>query len=363
MTLTVTDDSFEKEVLQSDKPVLVDFYADWCGPCKSMASPLAAFAAQKADKFKTVKVDVEQSKALVSKYNIRALPTLMVFRNGVPVAQAAGAKNAAQLNFFTESALGQPEGAKIDPEAQTRQRDAQEAEKLRVVGTKTIRFFAAASFVTGLVEVVAGSILIAASGGAAGVLGGALIAHGALEMTTAPKVYQNAEKVIEAGIQAENNIEGETIAQKKARQAAFAKQWDRQTGPAFLATKPAKLAVGVLRFAAGAALFPVFPAGILHGLACGFMALGGLDVFREARSAVDALAHKIKPAPKAAAAEEAQDETAAKARPDTAPQPRSTLSDKTAASDFSASAQKEPPANENRPVQTLSKQEKHTRKP
>ncbi len=91
MADTVTDASFEEAVLKSDKPVLVDFFAEWCGPCKAMAPALDQVAEAMKDSVKVVKVDVDQSPGIAQKYNVRAMPTLMVFRNGEVAAQHVGA--------------------------------------------------------------------------------------------------------------------------------------------------------------------------------------------------------------------------------------------------------------------------------
>jgi thioredoxin 1 len=90
-TPVVNDSTFDKEVLQSKEPVLVDFFATWCGPCKAMAPALDAVAAEQQGKLKVVKVDVEQSPETSQKYGIRAMPTLIVFKGGKIVGQKEGA--------------------------------------------------------------------------------------------------------------------------------------------------------------------------------------------------------------------------------------------------------------------------------
>ncbi len=91
MAKTVSDATFEEVVLKSDKPVLVDFFAEWCGPCKAMAPALDQVADALKDSLTVVKVDVEQNPVITQKYNIRAMPTLMLFRNGEVAAQHVGA--------------------------------------------------------------------------------------------------------------------------------------------------------------------------------------------------------------------------------------------------------------------------------
>lgn len=87
----VTDKTFENEVLKSSEPVLVDFFAEWCGPCKAMAPALDQVAAEMKGKLKVVKVDVDQNPGITAKYAIRAMPTLMVFKDGKVVGQNVGA--------------------------------------------------------------------------------------------------------------------------------------------------------------------------------------------------------------------------------------------------------------------------------
>ena len=90
-TVAVSDASFEKDVLQSSEPVLVDFFADWCGPCKAMAPALEAVAADLKGKVKVAKIDVDQSPAVTQKYGIQAMPTMMIFKDGKKVAERVGA--------------------------------------------------------------------------------------------------------------------------------------------------------------------------------------------------------------------------------------------------------------------------------
>ena len=91
MAELVSDADFEAEVLKSDKPVLVDFFAEWCGPCKAMAPALEQVADALKGSVKVVKVDVDQSPGIAQQYNLRAMPTLMVFSGGKVTAQHVGA--------------------------------------------------------------------------------------------------------------------------------------------------------------------------------------------------------------------------------------------------------------------------------
>jgi len=91
MANTVSDSTFEQEVLKSSEPVLVDFFAEWCGPCKAMAPALDQVAEEMTGKLKVVKLDVDQNPGVTSKYGIRAMPTLILFKNGQVAAQHTGA--------------------------------------------------------------------------------------------------------------------------------------------------------------------------------------------------------------------------------------------------------------------------------
>jgi thioredoxin len=91
MANAVSDSTFEQEVLKSTEPVLVDFFAEWCGPCKAMAPALEQVAEEMAGKIKVVKLDVDQNPTVTGKYGIRAMPTLMLFKNGQVAASHTGA--------------------------------------------------------------------------------------------------------------------------------------------------------------------------------------------------------------------------------------------------------------------------------
>jgi thioredoxin 1 len=95
--VTITDDSFETEVLQSDKPVIVDFWATWCGPCKMIAPILEELAEEYGDKLKVAKLDVDANNKTAAKYNIMSIPSLLFFRNGEVVDQVVGALPKAQI--------------------------------------------------------------------------------------------------------------------------------------------------------------------------------------------------------------------------------------------------------------------------
>ena len=96
------DDSFEQEVLQSDKPVLIDYWAEWCGPCKMIAPVLAELADEYADKVQIAKLNIDDNPATPPKYGIRGIPTLMLFKNGEVEATKVGAVSKAQLAAFLD---------------------------------------------------------------------------------------------------------------------------------------------------------------------------------------------------------------------------------------------------------------------
>lgn len=99
----VTDDTFEAEVLQSHSPVLVDYWAEWCGPCKAIAPTLEEVAKEYSGKLKIAKVNVDENQDIPRKYGIRGIPTLMLFKNGNIEATKVGALSKSQLTAFLDS--------------------------------------------------------------------------------------------------------------------------------------------------------------------------------------------------------------------------------------------------------------------
>ena len=99
----VTDDSFESEVLNSDVPVLVDYWAEWCGPCKVIAPVLEEIAGEYEGKMKICKLDIDANENTPPKYGIRGIPTLMLFKNGSVEATKVGALSKSQLTAFLDS--------------------------------------------------------------------------------------------------------------------------------------------------------------------------------------------------------------------------------------------------------------------
>ncbi|MBE9568351.1 MAG: thioredoxin TrxA [Proteobacteria bacterium] len=101
----VTDDSFEQEVLQSDIPVLVDYWAEWCGPCKMIAPLLDEIVGDYAGKLKIAKLNIDENSATPPKFGIRGIPTLMIFKDGDVEATKVGALSKSQLTAFIDSSL------------------------------------------------------------------------------------------------------------------------------------------------------------------------------------------------------------------------------------------------------------------
>jgi thioredoxin len=100
-----TDADFAQDVLKSDKPVLLDFWADWCGPCKAIAPILDELAGEYSDRLKIAKLNIDENPQTPHKYGIRGIPTLILFKNGALEAQKVGLVSKSQLSAFLDSNL------------------------------------------------------------------------------------------------------------------------------------------------------------------------------------------------------------------------------------------------------------------
>jgi thioredoxin 1 len=99
---SVTESTFEQEVIQSEKPVIVDFWAEWCGPCHAVAPVLQRIAEERTDELRLVKVNIDEEQALALRYGVQSIPTILLFKDGQPAAAAIGAQPKGAL----ERALG-----------------------------------------------------------------------------------------------------------------------------------------------------------------------------------------------------------------------------------------------------------------
>jgi thioredoxin 1 len=102
VSTAVTETSFEEEVLGSDKPVIVDFWAEWCGPCHAVSPVLDKIAEERTGELKLVKVNIDEEEGLAQRYGIASIPTILLFKDGEPVAAAIGAQPKGAI----EQALG-----------------------------------------------------------------------------------------------------------------------------------------------------------------------------------------------------------------------------------------------------------------
>lgn len=103
--VNVTDETFDHEVLNAEGPVLVDYWAEWCGPCKMITPILDEIANEYKDRLKVCKLNIDDSEATPPKYGVRGIPTLMLFKNGNVEATKVGALSKSQLDAFLESNL------------------------------------------------------------------------------------------------------------------------------------------------------------------------------------------------------------------------------------------------------------------
>jgi thioredoxin 1 len=97
MTLAVTTETFEAEVLQSEQPVIVDFWAEWCGPCHAVSPVLEQIAEERGAELRVVKVNIDEEPALAQRYGVMSIPTILLFKSGEPPAAAIGAQPKSML--------------------------------------------------------------------------------------------------------------------------------------------------------------------------------------------------------------------------------------------------------------------------
>ncbi|RAI03740.1 thiol reductase thioredoxin [Acuticoccus sediminis] len=102
---TVTDATFDSDVIKADEPVVVDFWAEWCGPCKMISPALEEIAAEMDGKVKIAKMNVDENQDTVMKYGIRSIPTLIMFKNGEPTATQVGAAPKGKLVDWIKSSI------------------------------------------------------------------------------------------------------------------------------------------------------------------------------------------------------------------------------------------------------------------
>ena len=105
MALEITEANFEEVVMKSDKPVLVDFWAEWCGPCKAIGPALEEIAGEKLDSLSIVKLNIDENPLTPQKYNVRGIPTLLIFKNGEVVAEKMGALPKSQLESWIDQSV------------------------------------------------------------------------------------------------------------------------------------------------------------------------------------------------------------------------------------------------------------------
>src|SRR6185369_7988047 len=110
-TTSVTDSSFQAEVLGAGKPVLVDFWAEWCGPCRMIAPALEELSTELGEQVTIVKLNIDENPEVPSRYGVRGIPTMILFKDGQPAATKVGAEPKSRIQAWLETALGTTAGA------------------------------------------------------------------------------------------------------------------------------------------------------------------------------------------------------------------------------------------------------------
>ncbi len=164
----ITDADFENAVLKSDTPVLVDFWAPWCGPCKAIAPVLEELAQEKHNQLQIVKLNIDENPDMAKELSVRGIPALMLFRNGKIMGQIKGARPKAELSQWIDDTLAKPEDAGIDKdELKTiaEEDEKQEDERLNKKVKKMAPYAKAVGLGTALSQ-VAGGLMVAFSSAA-----------------------------------------------------------------------------------------------------------------------------------------------------------------------------------------------------
>ena len=104
-TLKITDENFDTEVLKSSKPIVVDFWAEWCGPCKAIAPSLEELSEEMSNKLKVVKINVDENPSISQAYSIRSIPALMIFKGGEKISEKMGALPKSALESWIKDTI------------------------------------------------------------------------------------------------------------------------------------------------------------------------------------------------------------------------------------------------------------------
>ena len=102
---SIKEDSFEDEVVNSSTPVLIDFWAEWCGPCKEIATILEEIAVEMENKIKIIKINIDENPNIPNKYGIKSIPTLIIFKKGVPIATKVGSAIKSELLTWIKASI------------------------------------------------------------------------------------------------------------------------------------------------------------------------------------------------------------------------------------------------------------------